>query len=126
MKGSEIRWKAWCRESWPKRNKENKGMRYADLKKERDDAIARAVEAERLSMKSEFDRVVEECEREKARLLDLASSDKVAAYRQGVLDGLKTLSVETKGAIDLLIKKIELALSNSGHTDDDILIERSQ
>ena len=32
-------------------------MRYRDLKAERDAAIARAVEAERLSMKSEFDRL---------------------------------------------------------------------
>ena len=43
-------------------------MRYKDLKEERDEAIARAREAERLSMKSEFDRVTAEFEQEKARL----------------------------------------------------------
>jgi hypothetical protein len=44
-------------------------MRYRDLKDERDAAVARAVEAERLSMKSEFDRVTAEFEYEKARML---------------------------------------------------------
>jgi hypothetical protein len=44
-------------------------MRYADLKQERDEAIARAVEAERLSMKSEVDRIRAEHETEKADLL---------------------------------------------------------
>lgn len=34
--------------------------KYAVLKQERDDAIARAVEAERLSMKEEVDRVTHE------------------------------------------------------------------
>jgi phage host-nuclease inhibitor protein Gam len=79
-------------------------MRYADLKKERDDAIARAVEAERLPMKSEFDRVVQECEREKARLLELASADKVAAYKQGFMAGMKTMSNEFKRVSDDLVE----------------------
>ncbi len=43
-------------------------MRYADLKRERDEAIARAVEAERLSMKSEVDRLQQAHETEKAAL----------------------------------------------------------
>jgi len=43
-------------------------MRYRDLKDERDAAIARAIEAERLSMKSEVDRIRAECEEEKAAL----------------------------------------------------------
>lgn len=44
-------------------------MRYRDLKDERDEAVARMLEAERLSMKSEFDRVTAEFEREKSELL---------------------------------------------------------
>ncbi len=49
-------------------------MRYADLKKERDEAIARAIEAERLSMKSEFDKLAAEHEQERFRSLALVES----------------------------------------------------
>ena len=62
-------------------------MRYRDLKDERDAAIARAIEAERLSMKSEFDRVTAEFEQERARLIALAVDDVVDAYRRGFEDG---------------------------------------
>lgn len=44
--------------------------RYADLKAERDEALARAMEAERLSMKTEVDRIRAECAAEVARLKD--------------------------------------------------------
>jgi len=43
-------------------------MKYSTLKKERDEAIERAVEAERLSMKSEVDRIRLEHAKEKAEL----------------------------------------------------------
>ena len=69
-------------------------MRYRDLKDERDAAIARAIEAERLSMKSEFDRVTAEFEQERARLLALAADDVVDAYRRGFEDGRDTLAVD--------------------------------
>ena len=44
-------------------------MKYRDLKAERDAAIARAIEAERMSMKSEFERLEREFAEERARLL---------------------------------------------------------
>ena len=69
-------------------------MRYRDLKNERDAAIARAIEAERLSMKSEFDRVTAEFEQERTRLLALAADDVVDAYRRGFEDGRDTLAVD--------------------------------
>jgi hypothetical protein len=69
-------------------------MRYRDLKDERDAAIARAVEAERMSMRSEFERVTREFEEEKAKLL--AESDERAKnhYRRGFNDGLATMAQE--------------------------------
>jgi hypothetical protein len=69
-------------------------MRYRDLKAERDAAIARAVEAERMSMKSEFERVTREFEEEKERLI--AESDERAKnhYRRGFNDGLATMAEE--------------------------------
>jgi len=69
-------------------------MRYRDLKDERDAAIARALEAERLSMKSEFDRVTAEFERERDRLIALAADDVVDAYRRGFEDGRDTMAVD--------------------------------
>jgi hypothetical protein len=63
-------------------------MRYRDLKQERDDAIARAVEAERMSMKSEFDRVTREFEEEKARLRVQARESETESYWRGFNDGL--------------------------------------
>jgi hypothetical protein len=63
-------------------------MRYRDLKQERDDAIARAVEAERMSMKSEFDRVTQEFEEEKARLRAQARESETESYWRGFNDGL--------------------------------------
>lgn len=67
-------------------------MRYHDLKAERDEAIARAIEAERLSMKSEFDRVTAEFEKEKARMT-LAGVEAVRiAYKNGFAAGLDALA----------------------------------
>ncbi len=40
--------------------------RYADLKQERDDAMVRALEAERYSMRTEVDRIRAECAEEVA------------------------------------------------------------
>jgi hypothetical protein len=67
-------------------------MRYRDLKEERDVAIARAIEAERLSMKSEFDRVTAEFEREKQRLQDQVSVDVKEAYLRGFCDGTDAMA----------------------------------
>jgi hypothetical protein len=63
-------------------------MKYSHLKQERDDAIARAVEAERLSMKSEFDRVTREFEEEKTRMRAAAREEAERRYWQGFNDGL--------------------------------------
>jgi|APFre7841882630_1041343.scaffolds.fasta_scaffold303601_2 carbamate kinase len=67
-------------------------MRYRDLKDERDAAVARAIEAERLSMKSEFDRVTQEFEQEKARLIAQVTEDVQGAYRRGFNDGLEAMA----------------------------------
>jgi hypothetical protein len=64
-------------------------MRYRDLKAERDAAIARAVEAERMSMKGEFDRVTCEFEEEKARLRKQARESETESYWRGFNDGLE-------------------------------------
>jgi hypothetical protein len=67
-------------------------MKYRDLKDERDAAVARAVEAERLSMKSEFDRVAAEFEREKEQLLSLTTENARAEYRNGFNAGLDAMA----------------------------------
>lgn len=67
-------------------------MRYSDLKDERDAAVARAVEAERLSMKSEFDRVTAEFEREKERMILAAVEAARIAYRNGFLLGIEIMA----------------------------------
>jgi hypothetical protein len=58
--------------------------RYAELKRERDDALARAIEAERFSMREEVERHIAECaakvaEAEHERDLAYAARDKVVA-----------------------------------------------
>lgn len=63
-------------------------MRYRELKDQRDAAVARAIEAERLSMKSEFDRVTAEFEAEKARLIAKHEKDVRDGYREGYNHGL--------------------------------------
>lgn len=63
-------------------------MRYSDLKAERDEAVARAIEAERLSMKSEFDRVTAEFEAELKQLRAERLEDAQHNYRVGLRDGL--------------------------------------
>ena len=65
-------------------------MRYRDLKQERDDAILRAVEAERMSMKSEFDRVTAEHMKEQQRLIAEAAEDVKDAYLLGFEEGHAT------------------------------------
>ena len=67
-------------------------MKYRDLKDERDAAVARMLEAERLSMKSEFDRVTAEFEQEKAKLRAQISDDVRAAYQRGFNDGKDTMA----------------------------------
>lgn len=69
-------------------------MRYRDLKNERDAAIARALEAERLSMKSEFDRMAAEFEREKERMLDQADERVRKSYQCGFHDGANSMANE--------------------------------
>lgn len=88
--------------------------RYRDLKDERDDAVARALEAERLSMKSEFDRVTAEFEHEKERLLSLTNENARAAYRNGFNAGIDTMADDIEdrlkhrsGLIPPSLKKIE-------------------
>lgn len=63
-------------------------MKYRELKDQRDAAVARAVEAERLSMKSEFDRVTAEFEAEKTRLIRQHERELTNSYRSGFNDGL--------------------------------------
>lgn len=67
-------------------------MRYRDLKEERDAAVARALEAERLSMKSEFDRVTTEFELEKRRLTDSWITATQIAYRNGFNAGIEAMA----------------------------------
>ncbi len=67
-------------------------MRYRDLKDERDAAVARAVEAERLSMKSEFDRVTAEFDREKNELLGMMTDNVRSAYRRGFNAGIDAMA----------------------------------
>jgi len=55
-------------------------------------AVARALEAERLSMKSEFDRVTAEFEREKQRLQEQAALDRKEAYLRGFCDGTDAMA----------------------------------
>lgn len=74
-------------------------MRYRDLKDERDAAIARAVEAERLSMKSEVDRIVAEYAAEKARLIDSGMRAVKTAYRAGFLQGAAAKAAQIEGAL---------------------------
>jgi hypothetical protein len=76
-------------------------MRYRDLKQERDDAIARAVEAERLSMKSEFDRVTREFEEERAKFLEHAVEAARAEYRRGFNDGLEALARDVATCVSI-------------------------
>ncbi len=67
-------------------------MRYRDLKDERDAAVARAVEAERLSMKSEFDRVTAEFEREKTQIIAASIEARHIAYRNGFNAGIDAMA----------------------------------
>jgi carbamate kinase len=76
-------------------------VRYRDLKEERDAAIARALEAERLSMKSEFDRVTAEFEREKQRLQEQVSADVKEAYLRGFCDGTDAMANDIKRRLEL-------------------------
>lgn len=76
-------------------------MRYRDLKQERDDAIARAIEAERLSMKSEFDKLTAEFEQEKARLIALSELDTHVAYLRGFDDGIDAMANDIKRRLEL-------------------------
>lgn len=75
-------------------------MRYRDLKEERDAAVARAIEAERLSMKSEFDRVTAEFEREKQRLREQVTEDLKAAYLRGFCDGTDAMANDIKRRLE--------------------------
>lgn len=75
-------------------------MRYRDLKQERDEAVARAVEAERLSMKSEFDRVTAKFEQEKERLERIADLREREAYRLGFVSGAGAMADEYDKALN--------------------------
>jgi hypothetical protein len=76
-------------------------MKYRELKDERDAAIARANEAERLSMKSEFDRVTAEFEQEKQRLQEQAALDRKEAYTRGFCDGIDAMANDIKRRLEL-------------------------
>lgn len=75
-------------------------MRYRDLKAERDAAIARAVEAERLSMKSEFERLEQEFAEERARLHAQISEDTQASYRRGIREGRRRLANDVRALLN--------------------------
>ena len=81
-------------------------MRYKDLKDERDEAVARALEAERLSMKSEFDRVTAEFEAEKAQLIAKAEQDVQASFRNGFDGGVRAMA--SLISADLIKRSAEL------------------
>jgi hypothetical protein len=94
-------------------------MRYRDLKDERDAAVARAIEAERLSMKSEFDRVTAEYEEEKAKLIAQVTEDVQGAYRRGFDDGLEAMA---SGVSDYMEHRSFIGLSPSNgasHEEED-------
>jgi carbamate kinase len=74
-------------------------MRYRDLKEERDAAVARAIEAERLSMKSEVDRITAEFEQEKARLLAQVSENAKENYLRGFNAGLDAMADDIDGRL---------------------------
>lgn len=78
-------------------------MKYSVLKAERDAAIARALEAERLSMKSEVDRIQREAADEKEQLLKQARQDVEDAYALGFVAGLK----QAEKAIGRLVVDVE-------------------
>lgn len=79
-------------------------MRYRDLKDERDAAIERAKEAERLSMKSEFDKQAAAFEEEKAALLARISEDSETSYRRGFNEGLNAMLAAACGSCRDLTK----------------------
>lgn len=81
-------------------------MKYADLKKERDDAIARAVEAERLSMKSEFDRLEAEHAEERKRLAALVGSETKKSYANGFRDGQEDVAKRLMGLVKDLFNNL--------------------
>lgn len=93
-------------------------MRYRDLKDERDAAVARALEAERLSMKSEFDRVTAEFEREKAQMTAAGVEATRIAYRQGFNVGLEAMADDIA---DRLKRRTELVPPSLRKTDEDKL-----
>jgi hypothetical protein len=81
--------------------------RYAELLRERDEANRRAeeadrraAEAERLSLKSELERVVRECEREKAHLLEVARGEAAEAYKRGFKAGLDAMAAEVRRTVE--------------------------
>jgi carbamate kinase len=75
-------------------------VRYRDLKEERDAAIARAIEAERLSMKSEVDRITAEFEQEKVRLLAQVSENTKESYLRGFNAGIDAMAGDIKTCLE--------------------------
>jgi len=78
-------------------------MKYRELKDQRDDAIARMLEAERLSMKSEFDRVQAEADAERERLIQQAEAEVAKAYKRGYREGVKTLADHVSKMMDRVV-----------------------
>jgi len=70
-------------------------MKYSDLKQQRDEAIARAVEAERLSNQTEVARIRAECEAEKEALRK--ERDMLAESLGLVLSAARLLQTEIVG-----------------------------
>jgi len=80
-------------------------VRYRDLKEQRDAAIARAIEAERLSMKDEVDRIRAELEAEKAALNAIIGEllpvvEAAAAACEGQESGLRERAWQTWSELD--------------------------
>lgn len=91
-------------------------MKYRDLKDQRDAAVARAIEAERLSMKSEFDRITEEFMLEKAALLTSSDAETRAAYRRGFSDGLDALAKDVSSRLSYRTALLPRTVNAEGAT----------
>lgn len=76
-------------------------MKYADLKRERDEAIARAVEAERLSRKEELDRIVEQ------HAIEIDHLEKLIAKKSARLLKASERLQELSASISVLATELE-------------------
>jgi len=100
-------------------------MRYRDLKEERDAAVARALEAERLSMKSEFVRITEEFELKRRGLTDSWIAATQAAYRDGFNAGIEVMADDISDCLKRRSMLVPPSLkANSTKTIDELRKQR--